>query len=483
MAPERFTEFAALFSGISNGFTFGIGTGYMSMSLLGSFSDDPHRPFNLTSTQLGSLGGATNLSAPFGSFLGGFVAAMFGRKRIMFLLLFPMACGWVIIGTAKSFTAMYFGRLLCGFAQGIRSTSTSTYVSETSKPKVSHAASKLLKKLPNTTQHNNIMNFLEIVGAVLNWKFMAFVNALAPFVFLPLIAYTPESPIWLLSKGRKEEAYRSLQRLRGERTDVEPEFVSMAQHMEKEGRTLKSWRDIFSDWDYIRPVLLLVPMIILRNCTGWMAIQSYSLSIFQTAGSGSISPRIAAITLGSIQFLVFLCSGYAMDKFGRKRISLYSSVIMGVSEIALGTAFYMQTRESYAGVREHLPWISLTSMMVAMSAYALGVGGMHTVLVNELIPVQIKSHATGIMNAFNQFINFLILQTYFIISERVKPYGVFWMYGSSCFGLALFAIHLLPETKGQSIMEIERRLTKSNLRTFNEELECSTTEKCKPGLK
>lgn len=161
------------------------------------------------------------LGALFGGLFGG-LAMQHGRKKILAIMSIPFSLSWILTVFAKSVETMFVTAFLGGFCCSIVSMVTQVYISEISSPEIRGFLSAIQK----------IAGYLGILisytlGAYLDWRQLAMLVSVAPMMLFITVIYVPETPSFLILKGHDDEAYRSLQWLRGPNKNVELELETI----------------------------------------------------------------------------------------------------------------------------------------------------------------------------------------------------------------------------------------------------------------
>lgn len=142
------------------------------------------------------------LGALFGGMFGG-LAMQFGRKRVLTVMSLPFSLSWILTVFAKSVQTMYVTAFLGGFACSIIAMVTQVYVSEISSPDIRGFLSAIQKMAGHL---GFLISFS--LGAYLDWRQLAMLVSIAPIMLFLTVIYIPETPSYLMLKGRDEEAFR-----------------------------------------------------------------------------------------------------------------------------------------------------------------------------------------------------------------------------------------------------------------------------------
>lgn len=161
------------------------------------------------------------LGALFGGMFGG-LAMQFGRKRVLALMSLPFSFFWVLTVFAQSVETMFLTAFFAGFCVSIISMVTQVYVSEIASPEIRGFLSAIQK----VAGHLGFLISFSL-GAWLDWRQLAMLVAVAPIMLFVTVIYIPETPSFLVLKGRDEEAYTALQFLRGPNSCVDVELETI----------------------------------------------------------------------------------------------------------------------------------------------------------------------------------------------------------------------------------------------------------------
>ncbi|XP_052133186.1 facilitated trehalose transporter Tret1 [Frankliniella occidentalis] len=182
-------------------------------ALLGS-KEHPREPdeFGLTfdEWQASWFGSLMLICQPFGSVLSGLLLEPLGRKRAMLLVNAPHLLSWLLLSTARSHAALFAAAALMGLGMGFMEAPIITYVGEISTPKLRGA-------LTSMAGISVMLGFFieYLLGTLVTWRTAAWGSVAVPLLTVLAISQVPESPMWLVSKGRLRDAERALRWLRG----------------------------------------------------------------------------------------------------------------------------------------------------------------------------------------------------------------------------------------------------------------------------
>ncbi|KAJ9592816.1 hypothetical protein L9F63_015507, partial [Diploptera punctata] len=437
--------------------------GYMTTGLVRGFSSPGVPSMKEISPHLVPDGNAESWISsvpPSGAFVGSLVAGplmqLLGRRRTLMISSPLWVLGWILIATSQSYEMIICARILTGFCVGLVTPSAAVYVSECSFAEIRG----ILGSLPALFMAGGIL-VSYLLGAWLPWNQLAWASAVFPalliFVMLPL----PESPAWLLSRGRLAEADKSLKWLHHQpRSPNESIPIELQQTIvytisdkappEKEKKTSGFSREELLRRPVIIPFVLSFMLLIFQQVSGIDSIIFYTVSIFKSAGS-QVDEYLATILVGLIQLIANFLSLFVVDRAGRKPLLIASGALMCISLAALGTHFHLQR----LGKGEGLGLLPLISLMAFMVGFSIGYCSIPFLLMGELIPEKQRSFLSSIAGSLNLGVMFIVIKTYHDLKTHIGEDGTFWLYSIVCLGSCIFVHFLVPETKGKSLLEIE----------------------------
>ncbi|XP_078489140.1 solute carrier family 2, facilitated glucose transporter member 8-like isoform X2 [Ciona intestinalis] len=161
---------------------------------------------------------------------------------------------------------------------------------------------------------------------------------------------------------------------------------------------------------------------------------------------------MASLLVSGMQVLFTAVSCLLIDRTGRRVLLGFSGGVMALSMVAFGLYFQL----TYAEHKGNLNWLALSSMMVYIVAFSLGLGPIPWVLMAELIPLRGRAKCGGLVTTFNLFFAFITTKEFQDLVNATSRQATFWMFGGVCATIILYAVFLLPETKGRTLEEIEQ---------------------------
>jgi SP family facilitated glucose transporter-like MFS transporter 8 len=411
-----------------------------------SLSPDNIWYINLNNDEMSWVGSLVTLGALIGALSAGVLMDRFGRKTVLLAISVPYAVGWVLIIAAVDPSMLYIGRILGGFAGGICSVVAPSYVGEISIPSIRGLLGFFFQLMVCTG-----ILVVSLFGLGLHWRWISAISAIFPLIFLAAVMYVPESPYFLVKKGRQDDARVALQWLRGADFEIQAEMRKMEANVQVELSQSARFSDLFQPWA-LKPVLVAIGLMFFQQVSGINAALFNAVEIFQSSGS-TISGLVSAVILNVTQLSVTLVSSSLVERLGRKLLFLVSNIMMCISMFALGTFFYIQANDPETA--KSLGWLPLTSLILFIATFAIGAGPMPWLLTGEILPAKVKAPATSIATFTNWFLAFIVTKTFVDIQAGLTKAGSFWLFGGFCVLGVLFSIFALPETKDKTPEEIQ----------------------------
>lgn len=289
-------------------------------------------------------------------------------------------------------------------------------------------------------------------GAWLNWRQLAALVATGPVALCVAVACVPETPSFLVLRGQELEAERALRWLRGDHADVKLELETIKAGV----RTARERADHPIGQllvDLREPVLITCGLMFFQRFSGANAFNFYVVSVFRQTFRG-MNPHGAAVAVGLVQLLSTLLSGLLVDTVGRLPLLVASSVLMSLALASFGSFAYYEDvhRHTLAG---QLDWIPLLCVLVFTVAFSLGISPISWLLVAELFPLENRGLGTALATSFSYLCAFVGVKTFVDFQDLFGLHGAFWLYAALSVSGLCFVVCLVPETKGQNLIEMD----------------------------
>ncbi|XP_045619012.2 facilitated trehalose transporter Tret1-2 homolog [Procambarus clarkii] len=409
-------------------------------------SSDLHLGIN----QVALFGSLIHVGGVIGSMVGGVLNMRVGQ-RVTLLVAMPLSLVlWLALAFTPSVWLLLFLRALLGATQGLVGAASNNYVVEI-------AQKEIRGRLTGFTDTGRQVGFLlvYVVGSLdLTWREVMLVcgciTAVPPFIGL---LFMPDSPRWLVTKGRLEEARKALAFFRGPRYDSQPEYDDIIQQFEHTTNNKTGFSDQMNQMrepSVFRRMVFLAFLMVAVQFTGNMSIATYVVPIFQASNS-TFNSYTSAILIGCIRVVGTVVSQLLADRLSRRIMVIIPCLACSVTLAVLGAYFFVQSQQMDVS---SIGWLPLTALMV-YTPFVCIVQAAISILRAEILPTSIRAFSAAIMYVFFFMGMFAATYTFPAMVGTIGEYGAFWSYSASCVIIALVVGHVLPDTRGLSLEQID----------------------------
>ena len=383
-----------------------------------------------------------------GAAIAGTVSDRLGRRRFMFIsavLFFISALGCAIPQNLIQFLAF---RFIGGLAIGSASIVSPLYISEVAPPKI-RGALVSVNQLAIVTGilMSYFVSWILVGAGASNWRWMFATGAIPAVVFFLFVLGVPESPRWLVKQGRESEASTILTRLNGPEI-AKSELVNIKETLTLEGGSLKE----LLQPGFRTALFIGIFLAVFQQITGINAVIYYAPRFFEAAGLARSSAILQSALIGVVNVVFTLVAIALVDRLGRKPMLMVGSAGMGLSFILLGAAFKFQL---FSGS------LILLFTLLYIAFFAMTLGPIVWVVIAEIFPTRIRGRAMAIATVSLWLADFAVSLTFPVIADKLHESFAFWLYAGMCLINFVFIWAVLPETKGKSLEEIEKRWIKA----------------------
>jgi len=195
----------------------------------------------------------------------------------------------------------------------------------------------------------------------------------------------------------------------------------------------------------------------LQQLCGINPVIFYTVYIFETAGT-TLDKHLCAIIVGTANFASTIAANLVIDKVGRKVLLIISDVLMAASLVVLATFFYLKEEPEFGFLTQDFGWVPLVSFIVFVSSFSLGLGPVPWIMTAEIFPMRIRAFAVGITTAFHWILTFGIIKVFPSFVTNFGSHTAFYLCAGICVVGLYFIVRKVPETRGRSLEQIERKL-------------------------
>ncbi|XP_061679791.1 proton myo-inositol cotransporter-like isoform X2 [Syngnathoides biaculeatus] len=346
---QRFVYVLAFFSALG-GFLFGYDTGVVSGAMLLL-----KREMNLNTLWQELVVSSTVGAAAITSLSGGYLNGLLGRRKCTLLASFTFTIGGFIMAFAPNKEVLLVGRIIIGLGIGVASMTLPVYIAEVSPPHMRGQLVTVIIVLVTAGQFiatvvDGAFSYMSRGG----WRYMLGLSVVPSILQFLGFLFLPESPRWLLQKGRQQEARQVLSRIRGCQ-DVDEEFDYIRTSIEEEEKEVQGHGGgliilrILSYGPTRRALFVGCSLQMFQQLTGINTVMYYSATILQMSGVRDERRAIwlSAVTSGT-NFLFTSLSIWFVDRVGRRKLTLASLTGTALSLAVLSVGFLLAAQYSPA---------------------------------------------------------------------------------------------------------------------------------------
>lgn len=422
------------------GILFGFDTGVISGAIL--FIE---KQFQLSAFENGLVVSATLIGAVFGSVGSGWLADLYGRKRMLLIAAWVFIFGTMGSAIAHDVFELIMSRAILGLAIGIASFTAPLYISEIAPPQYRGALVSLNQLA--VTIGILLSYFVDVYFSQMGeWRWMLGVGVIpAIILFLGLLGL-PDSPRWLYAKNRSQEAFQTLKKIRGT-SHVRAEVAAIKASLSEAGDV----RILLKKW--LRPALIIgIGLGFFQQFTGINTVIYYAPTIFKLSGFSSDTVAIlATMGIGAVNVLATIVAIPLIDKVGRKPLLYFGMMLMMLCLFVLSLSFGFYHTAA-------LKWIAFASLIFYIIGFAVSLGPIMWLMFAEIFPLKVRGIAISVVASLQWLFNFIVSLTFLTLIKYFHEAGTFALYGILCLLGIGFVYLRVPETKGISLEMIERNL-------------------------
>ncbi|CAH0381579.1 unnamed protein product [Bemisia tabaci] len=440
--------------------------------VIGALHRNSSEALNMNDDQASWFGSILNIVHPVASLTSGFFQEKLGRKGSMISTTIPLFGAWMTLYFAQSVYALYAVVLIFGLCRGLTEAPLHAYTGEIGEP--------LLRGTMSTISVSAAIIGASVVFALnyfFNWRSVALICSAFPIVTFALLTQIPESPTWLISKNRLDDAMKSLCWLRGwvEPNKVETEFKNLVNYVrnsteqnesssngsdqtKKDGFFAKGTRYLATNYKImtsrkvLRP-LRLVFIVVVVSLTAFLAgIRPYFIREIQELKSPIDARLILVSSTGSL-FIGAIMNVAFLRRFGKRKIALFSHAVAACCIFGMGAySSFLRDAGSYVQLR----WIPIIFWLLLNVVCGLSISVLPWQLICEVFPVAGRGLAVGISAAWAHVVMGLMVKFYIYTEAWLGFSWMMYLHGAgTLIGLTYYFFYF-PETEGKSLEQIEQ---------------------------
>lgn len=439
----------------------GILFGYDTAVISGT-TDIVRNQFSLSASGEGWYVGCALIGSIIGVLCAGSLSDYIGRKITMLISAAFFSISAIGCAVCGSFDALVAFRIIGGVGIGIVSIVSPIYISEVSPAKIrgtlvslyqlAVTAGFLLAYLANWAIDAGIDPAAAADAGLWSrmfnaeaWRGMLGSETLPALLFLFIIFFIPESPKWLIIRGKSSKAIGVLSRILGSEDEINAEVEATRS---SSGEDKGSWSDLLKPGILVA-VLAGCAIAILGQFMGVNAVLYYGPKIFSEAGFDN--PMFSTVLVGLVNFATTILAVFIIDKVGRKQLIYWGVSGMIICLIAIGTYF------ATGGVLGN--GFMLAFFLAYVFCCAISISAIVFVLLSEMYPNSIRGRAMSLAGFMLWVGTYIVGQLTPVLLEWSQA-GTFFIFAVMCVPYMLIMWKVIPETTGKTLEEIEEYWTK-----------------------
>ena len=441
------------------GFLFGYDTAVISGTIA-----QVTEQFGLDALQQGWYVGCALIGSIIGVLFAGILSDKFGRKSTMILSAILFSTSAIGCAVSTDFNQLVIYRIIGGVGIGVVSIISPLYISEV-------AVAQYRGRLVSLYQLAVTIGFLgaylvnyQLLGYSMSnpdvstgwwnlvfvsevWRGMLGMETLPAIIFFIIIFFIPESPRWLILKGKEEKATNILERIYTSSKEALFQLTETKSVLSSESKS--EWKLLLQP-GIRKAVIIGVCIAVLGQFMGVNAVLYYGPSIFENAGLSGGDSLFYQVLVGLVNTLTTVLALVIIDKVGRKKLVYYGVSGMVISLVLIATYFIYGESWGISSI------FLLIFFLFYVFCCAVSICAVVFVLLSEMYPTRVRGLAMSIAGFALWIGTYLIGQLTPWMLQNLTPAGTFILFAIMCVPYMLIVWKLVPETTGKSLEEIER---------------------------
>jgi SP family galactose:H+ symporter-like MFS transporter len=408
------------------------------------------KDFGISDNALEWIVSSMMAGAAIGALACGWLSSSLGRKRSLILGGVLFVAGSLICALAPTPTVLIVGRLVLGVAVGIASYTAPLYIAEIAPEKT---RGRMISTYQLMLTTGILLAFLSDTAFSYSgsWRWMLGVIAIPGALFLLGLFALPDSPRWLMMRGRKQEAVGVLMRLRGGlRNQVDRELADIEEQLKKPQMGLKLFKE---NPNFRRSVWLGVLLQAMQQFTGMNVVMYYAPRIFQAMGYATEAQMWFTALVGLTNVLATMIAMAVIDHWGRKPTLYTGFAVMAIGLGVVGAMMAGGPPQSHAA-----QLFTVVMLLVFIVGFAMSAGPLIWTLCSEIQPLKGRDFGVAASTFTNWITNMIVGASFLSLLNGLGTAPTFWLYGALNAVFLLLTYWLIPETKGVTLEHIESNL-------------------------
>ncbi|GBQ97286.1 sugar porter family MFS transporter [Asaia lannensis NBRC 102526] len=434
---------AAILAAVA-GLMFGLDIGVIS-GALGFIAKE----FHASDTAQEWIVSSMMLGAALGALAAGRLSYSLGRKKALVFSAALFVVGALCCVLAHSVAVLIIARAILGLAIGIASFVAPLYISEVADDQ---RRGGLISVYQLMITIGILLAFISdaLFSYSGSWRWMLGIVAIPGAVFLAGSLFLPESPRWLMLRGRDREALETLSTLRPSQKEAASEINDISQGLQQKQRGFSLFLE---NPNFRRSVMLGIGLQIVQQLTGINVVMYYAPRIFEVAGFGQDGQMWGTAIVGLVNMLATFIAISFVDRWGRRPMLIAGFAIMAVGMGALAILLSLGQESSTM-----MHYLSVAVLLLFITGFAFSAGPLIWVLCAEVQPLQGRDFGIACSTFTNWIANMAVGATFLTLLGTLGASHTFWLYAALNAVFILVTLAFVPETRGVSLESLEHKL-------------------------
>ena len=441
------------------GFLFGYDTAVISGTIA-----QVTEQFGLDALQQGWYVGCALIGSIIGVLFAGILSDKFGRKSTMILSAILFSTSAIGCAVSTDFNQLVIYRIIGGVGIGVVSIISPLYISEVAVAQYRGCLVSLYQLAVTIGFLGAYLVNYQLLGYSMSnpdvstgwwnlvfvsevWRGMLGMETLPAIMFFIIIFFIPESPRWLILKGKEEKATNILERIYTSSKEALFQLTETKSVLSSESKS--EWKLLLQP-GIRKAVIIGVCIAVLGQFMGVNAVLYYGPSIFENAGLSGGDSLFYQVLVGLVNTLTTVLALVIIDKVGRKKLVYYGVSGMVISLVLIATYFIYGESWGISSI------FLLIFFLFYVFCCAVSICAVVFVLLSEMYPTRVRGLAMSIAGFALWIGTYLIGQLTPWMLQNLTPAGTFILFAIMCVPYMLIVWKLVPETTGKSLEEIER---------------------------
>lgn len=383
----------------------------------------------------------------------GYLMDAIGRKVTLLGTAIVYLIGSILVLAYENKFMIFIARIMAGLGKGIAFSVVPIYLAEIANIQVRGALSTMFIGFLNFG-----MFYGYIIGPFVSYMVLNFAILAIPLVFLATFFFFPESPYYLIMKGKEEKARKSLMAYRHvtnkddeRRTSLDKELTSMTKRVERDMKSKGRFIDLVATSGNRKALLIISMLAFFQRSSGISPTLAYSTIVMPETGGG-LTRKTYMIIFSALLILANFLALPLVDRMGRKPLLLISSISTAVCTLVTGVYYQLDSLKMDV---TSIQWIPYATLLLFSITYSIGIGFLPSTLVGELFPTNVKSHAGAVSAMMLAAVSFVVNKIFGEVYSRYGAQVMYYYFTIACIACAFFVQFVVFETKGKTFGEIQ----------------------------